>query len=75
MTETAGTDIDADSYALVFSANQNVELITPIDEEGGGLTDGHILLLGLVGLLKQPGWAEQLINQTADQLQQVKSGD
>lgn len=59
-----GIDLDND-YALVIRNENEVQILCPAVPEGRPLTDGHILMLGLVQLLRQPGWASSLIEQMA----------
>lgn len=52
-------------YALVIKNENEVQIICPELPEGAPMTDGHILMLGMVMLLRKPGWASSLIEQTA----------
>jgi len=60
--------IPEDSYALMFHKDGKVEIVTP---HGENMTNGHILLLGIIDLLKTDNWADDLIDQTADLLNEI----
>jgi hypothetical protein len=59
--------IPDDGYAIIFHADHRVELVFPASEDTT-LTDGHILLMGIVELMKTPHWAANLIEKTASDL-------
>ena len=61
------TDIPDYAYAIIFKGNQEVELVMPPNGEGH-MTDGQMLLIGILNLLKQPGWANKVIEDTAESL-------
>lgn len=61
------TDIPDDAYAIIFKGNQEVELVMP-QNDTGDITDGQVLLIGILNLLKQPGWANKVIEDTAETL-------
>lgn len=67
MSDVKGTYIAEDSYALVITADNQLELITPASIDGQ-TTNGHMLMLGIVQLIKTPGWADMVIEQTVDLL-------
>ena len=59
--------IPEDSYALMFHKDGQVEIVAP---HGSELSNGHVLLLGIVNLLKTDSWADNLIEQTAMDLKE-----
>jgi len=63
----------SNAYALVIKDDNQVQIVTPILPDDAPLTDGHLLMLGLVMLLRQPGWATQVVEQTAKVLEEAKN--
>ena len=62
----------ANAYALIIRNDNQVEIVTPLLEDNAPLTDGHLLMLGMSMLLRQPGWATEVIEQTAKVLTEAR---
>jgi hypothetical protein len=60
------------AYALVIRNDNEVQMVSPTLEEGAPLTDGHLLLLGMIMLLNQPGWAQSVVEATAKRLSEAQ---
>jgi len=70
-TEVENPTVPETAYALIFHEDQQIELVVPARDDEM-MTDGHVLLLGLVSLLSEPGWAQKVIDQTATMLTEAK---
>ena len=65
MTNREPVIVPDDAYAIIIQDNK-LQIVTPDLPDDAKMTDGHFLLLGLVNKLKEPAWAEKLINETAE---------
>jgi hypothetical protein len=59
--------IPEDSYALMFHADNKVEIVAP---QGAEFSNGHLLMLGILNLIKTPNWVDELIDETATALKE-----
>jgi len=66
------TDIPDDAYAIIFNGDGKIELVIPAEAKDE-YTDGRLLLLGLLQLMKQPNWANAVIENMANTINEIQS--